>query len=56
MGLQDERQKSFDRILETQIKKTAQLEERVKELEKCFKYLCISLSIAAIVLIVLFYF
>ena len=46
---------NFDKILETLIKKNSSLEERVKELELDFTILCIALSIACIVVVLIVY-
>ena len=48
-------QQSYDRILENLIKKNSSLEERVKELELDFTILCIALSIACIVVVLIVY-
>ena len=46
---------SSDRVLETLIKKNASLERRVKELEVDFAILCVALSIASAMAIVIIY-
>lgn len=46
---------NFDRVIENLIKKNASLEERIKELELDFTILCIALSIACIITVLIVY-